>query len=254
MARKINGQQLGAYDRTIRIDGQDYSFAQALQLAFDDLAAREETSSSSGIIIPQLDFHASAFSDGLEVFTFWRPQSFDFLQYNPEVWLYRYKRSRKKPIGDDYAIKRKKFVHPVHLWGEKYEGSNLYAGRPDITNRYLNELDPKGNPLLDPPRRESEWDCPTAPFEKLLLDTDWNNWFRGAKPAGQGTPHGYNAAEKEIFRFGIVIDNPNEENNTRYPKLHGPMSNSELVITRNVDTLRWFINDVPYSRRGVGNP
>jgi hypothetical protein len=252
MARKINGQQLGAYEGTIRIDGKDYSFAQALQLAFDDLAEQEETS-SSGIIIPQIDFHTSAFSDGLEVFAFWRPQNFDFLQYNPEVWLYRYKRSRKKPLGTDYMIKRKKFVHPVHLWGEKYEASNLYSGRPDITNKLLNEEDPKENPLLDPPRRESEWDCPTAPFEKLFLATDWDKWFRGSKPAGQGTPHEYNAAEKEIFRFGIVIDNTNEETNTRYPKLHGPLSNSELVITKNVGGLRWFVNDVPHSRRGVGS-
>ena len=253
MGRQIQGQQLGSYDAMIRIDGKDYSYAQALQLAFDDLAAQEETplsSSATEILIPQVDFHASSYQDGLEVFAFWRPQGFDFLQYNPEVWLYRYKRSRKK--REDYTIKRKKFVHPVHLWGEKHSGSNLYSGLPDITNRKQHEDDPK-TPLLDPPRRESEWECPNAPFAKTLLTTDWDKWFRELRPAGHGTTHPYNAAEKEIFRFGIVIDNPNEENNTRYSKLHGPMSNSELVITKSGEGLRWFVNDVPYSRRGVGN-
>jgi hypothetical protein len=241
MGRQIQGQQQSSYNATIRIDGKEYSYAQALQLAFDDLATQE-------ILIPQVDFHVSSLGDGLEVFAFWRPQGFDFLAYNPEVWLYRYKRSTR--VIGSRAIKRKKFVHPVHLWGEKYSGSNLYAGRPDITNKMQHDNDPQ-IPLLDPPRRESEWECPGVPFAKTLLTTDWDKWFRELRPAGQGTPHSYNAAEKEIFRFGIVIDNPNEENNTRYPKLHGPMSNSELVITKNADGLRWFVNDVPFSRRGT---
>lgn len=253
MGRQIQGQQLGSYDAMIRIDGKDYSYAQALQLAFDDLAAQEEMSlsSSSDILIPKIDFQVSSLMEGLEVFAFWRPQSFDFLEHNPEVWLYRYKRSRKKRAGS--KTKRKKFVHPVHLWGEKHEGRNFYSGRPDVINRAEHMDDPKV-PLLDPPRRESEWGCPIAPFEKMLLDTDWDKWFRELKPAGLGRESNSNLAEKEIFRFGIVIDNPNEENNTRYPKLHGPMSNSELVITKDADVgLKWFVNDVPFSRRGGGN-
>lgn len=183
------------------------------------------------IIIPSVDFMATRTGDGLEVYGMWRPQAFTFLKLNPEIWLYRYKRAKQDPNTN---FRHKRFVHPSHLNGVKYPGSNLYSGDTRV-------------PMT------TEWSLPQQPFEKVLLDANWLDYF-GGNGGGDRPYDGHNLSgsgrsEKIVFRFGIVIDNPHAETQEKYKKLHGPLSESELVIYKTGSELRWFINQQPISKR-----
>jgi len=113
---------------------------------------------SNEIIIPKLQLSARRFIvDGvLEtktrdlLYASWDSGNYEFLNYNPEVWLFIYKTKKIRRKSDYYEensfnrilkyLYRKKYIHPPHLNGIKYESSNFFSGNidhlvPEIANK-----------------------------------------------------------------------------------------------------------------------
>jgi len=74
----------------------------------------------------------------------WSSNNKEFLKYNPEIWLFRYK-NRNKIIDEtnEMYINHKKYVHTPHLNGTKYPHSNYYGGKidsvvPELKNNGVN--------------------------------------------------------------------------------------------------------------------
>ena len=162
-----------------------------------------------------------------KLFVWWESEDKEFLNYNPQIWLFVHRKNRRKL--SDKIITKRRYVHPPHQNGVNYPNSGFYSGRAE------NIL---GKPFT------TEFNCPTQPFEKMELPINPYEWIY---ETNAGTPkeitkesvlagnkiyrttgtkrYGgeYNSGYRPYinFKIAIVIDNPL---GGEKPKLYGPMS------------------------------
>lgn len=201
------------------------------------------TSSSSVIEIPKLQVKSDGFVIGNPVeqvyFQFLPVSNLDFLNYNPRIFLFRYKTKKNRlvsvPDGSNYReiAQSKGWHHPSNNNGANYPNAKLYGG---------GQYDNLGNIL---PSRNTEFPIPSnaIPYTKIpadlsiltyygiqgtntiLTESDfpisitnplWTNYT--LKAVG-----GYNSRRYNLrLAFCIAIDNPTGDVNN--PVLFGEMS------------------------------
>lgn len=160
-----------------------------------------------------------------------------FLTYNPRIRLKRYKRRAKKG-----SKKRRYFSMPTHLNGRNDLGSNVNGGTQNFsTHQRL-------------PDRITKWECPEKPFQKMPLTglnplvwfgsletigenlfpvpvATWHDMHTMAEHnmTGQGKMGHYgNKRKKLVFKFCIVIDNPNDPTK----QIEGPESEILIIMPK----------------------
>jgi len=88
----------------------------------------------TSVIIPETNFLVKEYIEGgvkprrsEKLMSYWTQNDLSFLEYNPKVWLYRYKNNKKKLENSD-IVKHKKVIHTPHLNGINYPNSSFYSG------------------------------------------------------------------------------------------------------------------------------
>lgn len=161
---------------------------------------------------------------GPYVYAYFTPQQNNsFLNYNPQYWLFRYKRGQdKKRDSIDISV-LKKFAHPIHM-GQQDSingGTNMYCGRDDLG-------------------LETQWNFSSIhPYVRTALDFQPYKLFRGLNETSEfpfeysETEHALKGTSKKsgskraILKFAIVIDNP--DNQSKYKKIIGPYSENVII-------------------------
>lgn len=184
---------------------------------------------------------------------FWEGPDDKFLKYNPEFWLYRYKKAglrgvtNRLPssvIEDRYEWRPKRFVHPSHQHGVEYiteEGKGLrYYGGEQMVR--------VGTNLVRLPSRNTEWAVGAKPMVETELNLSPWTYYRtsvtdpvlGVEPdkfpmAEQPSVRGTGSANSRlcVFKVRIAIDNPDTK--SEFPKLFGPFSETFICFPFKVD-------------------
>lgn len=225
-------------DRTQTIFAEDMNLLgnndQDLQNQINDL--NPDTAPHIILPVPQIEVRTSKTSGVFTFKVFWRGSDLKFTEYNPKIYLYKFTKLRHKPQEGTYH-QRKAFVHPSHLNGSTHVGEKWGGGvqsgatgtgvRFDIT---------------------TEFDCPTVPFERadITIDpldwygvnvtravnvfpmtvTDWEDYSNRANTAPRGTKLFYLKIPNKsvVFRFAIVIPNPDPATSGTVPYLISDLS------------------------------
>jgi hypothetical protein len=202
------------------------------------------------------------------VFASWDGSNDNFLKYNPQFWLYRYRKADytthfDKRFGQsDSQWRKKRFVHPSHMHGFKYIStglqlavneqirriSSLASEKSAVTNLYSGQqlvlIDGVKTPL---PYRQTEWKVATTPYtETTLLIEPWkyfrvkgqngaetmgrNDFPTREQPMPKGT--GTKSARMVVFKVRIAIDNPDRD--PKQPKLFGPFSETFIFYPHKI--------------------
>jgi len=151
----------------------------------------------------------------------WSSNNTEFLNYNPEIWLFRYK-NRNKIVDEanEMFINHKKYVHTPHLNGIKYPNSNYYSGKIDSV---VTEI--KNNGV------NTEWEFlnisgSTINNNSFVIPINIYDWFyvqtiNGYELCDDNTVIGGTTKIKVLgrkktisfpFKLAIAIDNPNGSN------------------------------------------
>lgn len=183
-----------------------------------------------------------------QVFAFWEGGDNRFMKHNPEFWLYRYKKAGvrsyvNKEDGNRVTEWRKKrFVHPSHQHGNKYDDARLFGGEQII------EINGQKNYI---PARNTEWPVDVTAMAETHLNLEPWKYFRvhgmdefvGIEPdtfpyRDQLTPRGTGSSKARfvVFKVRIAIDNPDPTDRSN-PKLFGPFSETFILY--------------PYKRSGM---
>jgi hypothetical protein len=199
------------------------------------------------------------------VFASWEGSDTNFLKFNPEFWLYRYRKAdfakRKNPIkkkiveGEEgiekeqqYIARKKRFVHPSHMHGIDEDGeksaTHLYKGEQIVV------IDGEKHLL---PARATEWPVEKVPYRETLLSIEPWKYFKLQGQSGQETlhpkefplerqpvPKGAHSgnARMVVFKVRIAIDNPAKD--PMQPKLFGPFSETFIFFPHRVKG--YFVN------------
>jgi len=182
---------------------------------------------NGGIVIPKLKtFSKTYFQSNIstserrksQLIGTWSSNNTEFLKYNPEIWLFRYK-NRNKLINDNNRtyINHKKYTHPPHLNGIKYPHSKYYSGKilsvvQEINNNGINsewEMSNisgstiNNNPFIIPINIYDWFYIKTTTGYELCTDSTIIDNDHQLKVLGR-----YNTLSFP-FKLAIVIDNPN---------------------------------------------
>jgi hypothetical protein len=127
------------------------------------------------------------------VFARWNAEDIRFLDWNPEVWLFRYSNKRKIRTGTNIKVRKKGFFHPSHQNGLKFENSNFFGGGQHFLARAdrlpVSRVQPFGSdedsslviPSLNSspiPDRNTEFGCPyDRNYWEQLYDFNPAQWF-----------------------------------------------------------------------------
>jgi hypothetical protein len=193
------------------------------------------------------------------IFASWEGSDSSFLKFQPEFWLYRYKKAdfRTTPTKESTerrkSERKKRFVHPSHHHGEAHmiangKGSSLYAGAQIISIKgQKGEIAP----------RNTEWPVGQYPLQEIHLDLDpWKYYrlpkmdpFVGLDPIlsteEQPVPRGVNDARARlvVFKVRIAINNPDDK--SPVTKLFGPFSETFICYPAKTekifDRFRYFL-------------
>jgi len=231
-------------------------------------AVDKSTLGGGGIIIPQLQLDSGRYMvDGEDrqivdqLRCWWQSNDTRFLNYNPEVWLFRYKKNRRKirtgvNIGDKKFTK--KWVHMPHLNGIKYPGSKYFAGNAYQSPEFFSYDTPVGYHsefALTANVPLTKMVIPIEVFEFVYgLDELVNPYkldettFYNAAPTSLGfVTKGRNKQKSLGMRFAIVIDNPDPV--AGCPKLIGPLSDTVNLILQPIHVSGvGFKNTLSYSK------
>lgn len=181
------------------------------------------------------------------VHAFWEGSDNRFLKYNPQFWLYRYKKAELRTYFDSLTSTRKsdwrakRFVHPSHQHGDGYYrtvGQEVKGWR-----QFDGEQKIMWNDRHDRiAARNTEWKVADHPLEESHLDlSPWTYYripemdlFEGILPDAfplkvQPKPRGTGSSNSRlvIFKVRIAIDNPDTESDQ--PKLFGPFSETFIL-------------------------
>lgn len=222
--------------------------------------------SSQNIVIPELEIIIKNPPENFNVFktpiigAIWlpvaQPSNFSFLNLNPQIWLFRYKKkSHIKSIFNPNApsiLKRRngrKWAHPSHQNGINFPNGNMYSGE----NRNLaNEIQPGKN---------TEFNCSNEPYKIQILNFNIEDWVvkNTNFPFSSTTINLPNIIKvlgdrdrkrSAIFKFAIVCDNP--DNSSPNKKIIGPMSEQIILapVYKGQNSNKSFIN---YQLKTKGN-
>jgi hypothetical protein len=195
---------------------------------------------ASGIVIPDLNYLVKEYIVGgvrtrrnEKLMIQWFGEDLTFLDYNPKIWLYRYKNNKKK-LPSGAIIKHKDIVHTPHLNGVNYPNSSFYAGKfnspvVDINKTGVHtefEIGLSGN----------------TPFEVTIDPYDWFYMLNSSGDAYKLTDEfiiktGYRLKVMSrpkgdasfLFRLAITIDNPNGDQQ----RIVGPIT--DIIALRYVE-------------------
>ncbi|MEM0997091.1 MAG: hypothetical protein AAGN35_08430 [Bacteroidota bacterium] len=184
-----------------------------------------------------------------EVFAYWEGSDNRFLKYNPEFWLYRYKKAQLRTIINKETNNRekrwvkKRFVHPSHQHGQ---GKLSDSDPTDLTQgpRYYGGAYavPTGSGVQTIAIRNTEWAVDSDPFSETKLNLEPWKWYRvkgmasnamispqSFPRAEQPTPRGTGSSKSRmvVFKARIAIDNPHPESG--HPKIFGPFSETFIL-------------------------
>ncbi len=205
---------------------------------------------STGIVIPKLQlrpfsykvhediFPNEPFSFSDKLYIKWEALDIQFLDYNPEVWLFCYKNARKKKVVLNESVatihewKLKGWKHESHLKGVKYPNSKYYSGGGVSVI-----------PKVDAYGRHTEFEL-SAPAIWSEIKVDVYEYVCAKDESSQYvdvTDLSLNNSYQAIgilkfrknsakYRFAIVIDNP--DTNADNPKMIGPMSDVVALMLK----------------------
>jgi hypothetical protein len=186
------------------------------------------------------------------VHAFWEGSDDKFLKYNPEFWLYRYKKAglrgvssgESSSVDDRYEWRPKRFVHPSHQHGTEYlteagKGLRYYSGEQMIR---------VGTDLVRIASRNTEWAVGAKPMAETVLDLSPWTYYRTSvsdpalgvepdkfpmqeQPSVRGTASAY--SRLCIFKVRIAIDNPDTK--SEFPKLFGAFSETFICFPFRAD-------------------
>jgi len=179
----------------------------------------------------------------------WDISNEEFLNLNPEIWLFRYTKKRHKNL-DGNVINNNSWKHPVHLDGSKYENSAFYSGLNKQTNNTI---------LL----RNTEFDI-TDRGEYQEITINPNDWFTGKDGIRYdvSTPYeeiedstykitgssGPNRRHFVSFKLAIVVDSDQFNGSTINPlkkKIYGPMSDEFNIFMPQTNNA-FYYNNIAY--------
>lgn len=225
------------------------------------------TNGTDGLFIPTLRVKSkkgfypgqpsNSISRGLRLS--WESVASEFLNLNPEIWLFRYKTQHSHKHVDDnhllgklYNYRMRSWVHPAHLNGVGYEGKKYFNGT--TVWPIVNEIYPNGIHTV--------WTGITSKIGSLDIDIDFGEWmvYKDAgdiwQPCSSTMDYsvlgltkakimrrGYRPTK---FKFAIAVDNPDYDGQNQ-PKICGPLSNTvELGIFTN----KWqSISDINFTMK-----
>ena len=167
------------------------------------------------------------------------PNDDQFLNYNPQYWLLRYKRRHKR--HNALLLRRKNvWTHPTHNNGINFPASSLYGGA---------QYDSSGTLI---PNRETEWNLVTVnPYDitNIIINpmlwfaasafqtggftfpinyNDWTSNTVNVRTTGQHGRYFPGVGKSLVFALVITVDNPNVPNQ----KIFGPMSNTFKIYPK----------------------
>jgi len=158
------------------------------------------------------------------LFCRWAQENTEFLNHQPELWLFRHKKNYRKSDSGLYYTKKSKWAHCPHLKGTKHGSSAYYSGAAATPVATVTTTG-----------RKTEFPIVSTSGTAFKVDVSVTDWFyyktaAGAFPAlptklnvPAGTYRAFGARKLRFpVRFAIVITNPNS--NDRNPKLIGELS------------------------------
>jgi hypothetical protein len=82
---------------------------------------------------PYLNIERKLNESRAKIYVKWEAENTTFLDYNPEIWLFRYKPSNRRNFVNPDSTRSKynkgqRWVHPTHQNGSKHAGENKYSG------------------------------------------------------------------------------------------------------------------------------
>ena len=191
---------------------------------------------------------------------YWESADTNFLNYNPEVWVFRRKNYIRKPTGVGWKMRHKKWTHEPHLNGIKFSGSSYYSG---TIHSSCAEIEATG--------RHTEFTLTaTGSSYKMIIPLDPYDYIYGDDGGGAGwiklsdsTDFGKIIKVKITgrrdslslpLRFAIAIDNPDV--NAKNPKIIGELS--DIIYMRygrhsgNGNKIKYFWNEIDVKMFGSG--
>jgi len=233
----------------ITIDGTDYRLS-TIERDVDESNTSsgctcETTVVSTSVHIPQLKLAVKKIyqtSDGSRIdyptdrmFVSWQSNDFNFMLHNPEIWLFRYKKGTVKNDSESVKLlKTKKMVHPPHLNGIKYPGSNFYAGTSVnyFDKPYETEFSFNATPdnFFEVPIKIQDF------FYKIDNKGHFSAVERDTRLRRQFNYYASGSSNQSIVAaLAIVINNPNVSVNN--PKIIGQFSNlfDMRILLENTD-------------------
>lgn len=207
--------------------------------------------------IPKLQLDAGRFYDSSigtravcdTLRCWWQADNKEFLNFNPEIWLFRKKRRRRlwESGGVTYTKLNKKWSHPPHLNGVKYPNSRYFSG--SIVSYPIYEVVTSG--------MHTEWEMINIlPLEKMIIPVDQFEFIYESGNSSKLNETQFNGktysdlrmTDKAMklscaFAFAIVIDNPNPSEGCS--KLIGELSESIYL------TVPHFTGDINYGTSNI---
>ena len=172
-----------------------------------------------------------------KLYASWETDNVEFLNHNPEIWLFIHRKNRRRFKNGDILIKRK-FVHPPHLNGVGCTHPAWYSGI--ATNKF-------NVPYL------TAFECPAISDQSLEIPINpylWIYYRDGSNDIEINSntiliDRNYcfsGERESKLFatmKLAIVIDNPDDTANN--PKIIGPYSKSFALRIRKAAGRMWDI-------------
>lgn len=221
------------------------------------LSYTESGTGDSSIFIPQLKLDTGYYTDENitvvktdKIRCYWESADKNFLNYNPEIWVFRRKNYKRREKEFGWRMRHKKWTHEPHLNGIKFPSSNYYSGS---INCVIDEIRTVG--------RHTEFSLTTTKSgEKMTIPLDPYDYIYGLTSEGyvklsDSTDYskldnikitGRRDSKSLPLRFAIAIDNPNTEDDN--PKIIGPMS--DIIYMRygrdggNENIIKYFWNEI----------
>jgi hypothetical protein len=256
---------------TLNIDFDDIKFQNGItpgitvetDPVFQAWLATNPLSNGGSIDIPKLQLDSGRYhSDGGDyaivdtLRCWWQSNARKWLDYNPEIWLFRYKRNfRTKEINESTKVrkKNKKWAHPPHLNGVKFPNSNFFTGKAGPVP-----------PSLNGAGYHTEWELTnTIPLDKKVIPINLFEFVYGVDDSSnfialtdstffnldpskiRFSTKSKSHSKSLAFRFAIVIDNPNEENCS---KLIGQLSDPIYLISTTIPYMGGAKNILNWSK------
>ena len=208
--------------------------------------------STSNINIPQLKLDAGYYTsnDSDVIYTdnlrcYWESADTNFLNYNPEVWIFRRKTYVREPSGSHWKMRHKKWTHEPHLNGVKFPNSKYYSGSINCPFEQI-EIDGRHTEFTLTVTGSSEkMEIPLNPYEYIYGKS--GSTYISLSGITDFTGIGIKVAGRDSmslpFRFAIAIDNP--DISAINPKIIGELN--DIIYLRfggsGID-IKYFWNEI----------